>query len=77
MRESGYVRGAVIDHMQQEYLAQQRAEAAERAQSILGDVAPAAAADTAALGGAAAAPVAAPAAIDATPVAVEAAPVGV
>ena len=77
VRESGYVRGAVIDHMQQEYLAQQRAEAAERAQSILGDVAPAAAADTAALGGAAAAPVAAPAAIDATPVAVEAAPVGV
>lgn len=41
MRETGNIRGAVLSHVQQEYLAHERAEAAGRAEAVLGAAAPA------------------------------------
>lgn len=65
VRESGNVRGAVLDHMQQEYLAAQRADAAARAEEVLGSAAPAAVPASPAPDGAAVTPVAAAPAVSA------------
>lgn len=43
VRESGYVRGACVDHMQQEQMAHDREQQRQRAEELLGDLTPGAA----------------------------------